>query len=91
MADNFSADFTVTGNSKAIQCGRSECPVKFYPANTDFHFLHSSDPSVPGRAVCTPCYEYYRVKKTTQRRPVGKRRKLSFFILQACELTLHPP
>ena len=71
MAEEFSADFTATDNTKAIQCGRSDCEVKFYPAGTEFHYLHSNNPSVPGRAVCTPCYRRYLAKTTTKRRPQG--------------------
>ncbi|KDR65144.1 hypothetical protein GALMADRAFT_1330174 [Galerina marginata CBS 339.88] len=61
-------DFTAD-NTKAIRCGRTDCTVKFYPAATEFHYLHSNDPLVPGRAVCTPCYQFYLTKKTTRRRP----------------------
>jgi hypothetical protein len=71
MSEEFSADFTAADNTKAIRCGRTDCPVQFYPAGTEFHYLHSNDPSVPGRAVCTPCYHRYLTKKTTKRRPNG--------------------
>lgn len=71
MSEEFSADFTAADDTKAIQCGRTDCPVQFYPAGTEFHYLHSNDPSKPGRAVCTPCYHRYRAKKTTKRRPNG--------------------
>ena len=71
MSEEFSADFTAADNTRAIRCGRIDCSVQFYPAGTEFHYLHSNNPSVPGRAVCTPCYHFYRAKKTTKRRPNG--------------------
>lgn len=71
MSEEFSADFTAADNTKAIRCGRTDCSVQFYPAGTEFHYLHSNNPSVPGRAVCTPCYHFYLAKNTTKRRPNG--------------------
>jgi len=71
MAEDFSVDFTAADNTKAMQCGQTECSMQFYPAGTEFHYLHSNNPSVPGRGVCTPCYEYYLAKKTTLCRPKG--------------------
>lgn len=71
MDGEFSADFTAAKDTKALRCARLECSVQFYPPGTDFHYLHSNDPLLPGRAVCTPCYNYYLAKRTTQRRPKG--------------------
>ncbi|KAG6808192.1 hypothetical protein H0H92_005087, partial [Tricholoma furcatifolium] len=65
----YEAEFTPAETQQMpVICGRPQCLSPRLPPGTKLEFLHSVDPSQPGRAVCKVCYAYYKNKETTRRR-----------------------
>lgn len=69
----YAADFTNPDNEKRVQCERESCMIKSFPPGTRMEFMHSNDPTQPGRKVCGACYSYYMQKQTTRRRGMSNR------------------